>query len=77
LLKNDSYAEKKQFLMNERMARTKNALVVTGNPKDCLSSKDIKQILGSGYTLKLVAECFNLSPEHNKRSRYITGIRRV
>lgn len=72
-----AYAEKAQFLKNEKAAMIRANLVVTGNPMDVLGSKDIKQILGVGYTLKQVAMTLSLVEQNNKKSRYLEGLKQL
>ncbi len=74
---NSFYVQKAKFIQDDRIARTKNALVVTGNPNDKLTKKDIKLILGEGFTLKSVAACLNVTPCRKNSSRYLEGVRKI
>lgn len=76
-LMRDAYADKVKHLRNEKFARIKLELVATGDPKDILKSKDIKQIFGAGYKLTDVAECFNVSPKKNKSCYLLEGIKQL
>lgn len=73
----NTYELKAQFVKNEKAKRIEATLVVTGNPKDVLLPKDIKQIFGTGYTLKEVASCFNLTPSRTKSKFFIKGIKQI